>query len=78
MWTNPHGMRVWGKKFFLTSLSFFTIIGAVLINKGEQNPQIEGGARTMSKMTFQPKKSHAKRNLSTKKSGKFAKLYTIY
>ena len=45
MWTNPHGVRVWGKKFFLTSLSFFTIIGAVLINKGEQNPEIEGGAQ---------------------------------
>lgn len=56
MWTNPHPVRVWSKKFFLTSLSFFTIIGAVLINKGEQNPEIKGGARTMSKMTFQPKK----------------------
>ena len=47
--------KAFRKNFFLTSIAFFTIIGAVLIKNGEQNPEIEGGATTM-KMTFQPKK----------------------
>ncbi len=48
------------EKFFLDEPCFFYYNRGSAHKKGEQNPEIEGGATTM-KMTFQPKKRQRSR-----------------
>ena len=50
-----------GQKIFLDEPCFFYYNRGSAHKKGEQNPEIKGGARTMSKMTFQPKKRQRSR-----------------
>jgi ribosomal protein L34 len=62
LWKCGQIRRIQGfsEKFFLDVLCFFYYNRGSAHKKGEQNPEIEGGATTM-KMTFQPKKKQRSR-----------------
>lgn len=68
LWKCGQIRRIQGfsEKFFLDVPCFFYYNRGSAHKKGEQNPEIEGGATTM-KMTFQPKKNREAENMASEK-----------